>query len=62
MKLKKTLDQSGGNFLLSKIKVLQGDKVMFGQQILMNNEKKLLQTTKKSCQNLKLFGILKNEK
>ena len=36
----KTLHQSGGNFLLSEVKVLQGDKVMFDQQILMNNEKK----------------------
>ena len=41
MKQKKTLHQSGGNFLLSEVKVLQGDKVMFDQQILMNNEKKI---------------------
>ena len=40
MKQKKTLHQSGGNFLLSEVKVLQGDKVMFDQQILMNTEKK----------------------
>ena len=40
MKQKKTLYQSGGNFLLSEVKVLQGDKVMFDQQILMNNEKR----------------------
>ena len=44
MKQKKTLYQSGGNFLLSEVKVLQGDKVMFDQQILMNNEKKNLIT------------------
>ena len=64
MKQKKTLHQSGGNFLLSEVKVLQGDKVMFDQQILMNNEKKnWLQTTILFlCQNLKLFGNLKNEK
>ena len=41
MKQKKTLHQSGGNFLLSEVKVLQGDKVMFDQQILLNNEKKI---------------------
>ena len=40
MKQKKTLHQSGGNFLHSEAKVLQGDKVMFDQQILMNNDKK----------------------
>ena len=44
MKQKKTLHQSGGNFLLSEVKTLQGDKVMFDQQILMNNEKKNLIT------------------
>jgi hypothetical protein len=32
MKQKKTLYQSGGNFLLSEVKVLQGDKVMFDQK------------------------------
>ena len=40
MKQKKTLHQCGGNFLHSEAKVLQGDKVMFDQQILMNNDKK----------------------
>ena len=40
MKQKKTLHQSGGNFLLSEVKVLQGEKVIFDQQILMNKEKK----------------------
>ena len=40
MKQKKTLHQSGGNFLPSEVKVLQGEKVIFDQQILMNKEKK----------------------
>ena len=54
MKQKKTLHQCGGNFLHSEAKVLQGDKVMFDQQILMNNDKKVwLQTTNfLLCQNL----------
>ena len=42
MKQKKTLHQSVGNFLLSKVKVLQGEKVIFDQQILMNKEKILI--------------------
>ena len=46
MKQKKALHQWGGNFLHIEAKVLQGDKVMFDQQILMNNDKKFwLQTT-----------------
>ena len=40
VKQKKTLYQSGGKFLPSKAKVLQGDEIMFDQQILINNENK----------------------
>ena len=52
----KTFYQSGGNFLLSEVKVLQGDKVMFDQKFWLQTTILLL------CQNLKLFGNLKNEK